>query len=301
MKKLPIGASDFKKLRTENKYFADKSLFIKEIIEEDAEIVLLPRPRRFGKTLNLTMLRYFLEKTDKPEETKKLFSGLAIEKEGIFEEHICRYPVIYLTFKDIKASNFEHSLKSIKRLIAREYRRHSYLLTSEQLEDFDKEDFQSILSVKADISLFENSLLDLSHYLYKHYKEKPVILIDEYDTPIISAYAEGYYKETINFFKSFLGAGLKDNPNIYKGVMTGILRVAKESIFSDMNNLGVYSLLRSKFSDKFGLTEEEVFSLLQYYKEENKIKSVREWYNGYIFGGNTIYNPWSIINYAANI
>jgi hypothetical protein len=301
MKKLPIGASDFKKLRTENKYFVDKSLFIQDIIEEDSEIVLLPRPRRFGKTLNLTMLRYFLEKTDKPEETKKLFSGLAIEKEDIFEEHICRYPVIYLTFKDIKASNFEHSLKSIKRLIAREYRRHSYLLSSEQLEDFDKEDFQSILSVKADISLFENSLLDLSHYLYKHYKEKPVILIDEYDTPIISAYAEGYYKETINFFKSFLGAGLKDNPNIYKGVMTGILRVAKESIFSDMNNLGVYSFLRSKFSDKFGLTEEEVFSLLHYYKEENKIKNVREWYNGYTFGGNTIYNPWSIINYAANI
>ena len=301
MKKLPIGTSIFKDLIEDNLYFADKSLFIKEIIDEDSRVTLLPRPRRFGKTLNLTMLQSFFEKTEKKEETKKLFSGLKIEKEEVFDEHICRYPVIFLTFKDIKAANFKHSLETIKRLIADEYRRHAYLLKSEALDDFEKKDFESLATIKAENSLFTSSLRYLSQYLYKHHKEKPLILIDEYDTPIISAYTEGYYKETITFFKSFLGAGLKDNPYIFKGILTGILRVAKESIFSDMNNLAVYSFLRNKFSDKFGLTEEEVICLLKYYKEEDKIENVRQWYNGYVFGENTIYNPWSIINYAANI
>ncbi len=301
MKKLPIGTSDFKDLIEENFYFADKSLFVKEIIYEDSKVTLLPRPRRFGKTLNLTMLRYFLEKTDEKERIRRLFSGLRIEKEDVFEKHLCRYPVIFLTFKDIKSLDFEHSLKSITYLIAREYRRHSYLLESEELEDFDKEDFYKVLSVEADISLVENSLFDLSNYLCKHHKAKPIILIDEYDTPIHEAYSGKYYEKTIAFFRSFFGAGLKDNPNIYKGVLTGILRVAKESIFSDMNNLGVYSILHPKFSDKFGLTEDEVFSLLEYYDEKDKMKKVRDWYNGYIFGGNTIYNPWSLINYTGNI
>ena len=301
MKKLPIGRSDFKSLREEDYIFIDKSLFIKEIIEEDAQIILLPRPRRFGKTLNLTMLKLFLEKNDNKEETKQLFSGLKIEQETLFNEHLCRYPLIYLTFKNIKHSDFQENLESIKRLIAQEYRRHAYLLESAELDDFEKQDFKSIAALQADISMFKSGLLDLSSYLYKHHKEKPVVLIDEYDTPIHEAYIGKYYEQMIGFFRGFLGAGLKDNQYIYKGVLTGILRVAKESIFSDMNNLGVYSLLHFKFSDKFGLTEEEVFSLLKYYNEEDKINNVRVWYNGYIFGENIIYNPWSIINYAANV
>ena len=301
MKKLPIGRSDFRDLIEQNCFFIDKSLFIKEILEEDSQIVLLPRPRRFGKTLNLTMLMYFFEKTDSKEDKKCLFKGLEIEKEKIFDEHLCKYPVIYLTFKDIKSSNFEEDLEAIKLFIAKEYRRHAYLLKSEFLDDFEKEDFRNIASIKAGISLFKNSIRDLSCYLHKHHKEKPLILIDEYDTPIHEAYIGNYYEKTISFFRSFLGAGLKDNPNIYKGVLTGILRVAKESIFSDMNNLSVYSLLSEKFKDKFGLTEKEVTYLLQYYNEEDKIENVRNWYNGYVFGGNTIYNPWSIINYTANI
>ena len=262
MKKLPIGRSDFKDLIEEKFFFVDKSLFIKDIIEEASQITLLPRPRRFGKTLNLSMLRYFFEKpdekTDNKENIKQLFSGLAIEKEKIFAEHICRYPLIFLTFKEIKSGSFEEDMASVKRLIADEYRRHTYLLQSESLNDFEKEDFKNIAAIKADISLFKHSLLYLSHYLYKHHKEKPIILIDEYDTPIIASYIGSYYEKTIIFFKSFLGAGLKDNTAIYRGVLTGILRVAKESIFSDMNNLGVYSLIREEYSEHFGFVDKRI-------------------------------------------
>ena len=299
-KKLPIGTSDFKKLRKADKYFVDKSLFIKEIIDEDSEIILLPRPRRFGKTLNLTMLRYFLEKTDNKKETEQLFSGLEIEKENVFSEHICKYPVIYLTFKDIKSPNFEHSIESIKQVIADEYRKHAYLLESDELDDFEKGDINNIASATANISILERSLLYLSRYLYKHHKEKPIILIDEYDTPIISAYIEGYYKETIIFFRTFLGAGLKDNRNIYKGVLTGILRVAKESIFSDMNNLGVYSIMREEYNDHFGFTEKEVEELAYDYNIKEHLENIKKWYDGYMFGKNIIYNPWSILSFVSS-
>jgi hypothetical protein len=284
MKKLPIGTSNFKKLRKADKYFVDKSLFIKEIIEEDAEIILLPRPRRFGKTLNLTMLKLFLEKTDNKEETKQLFSGLQIEKEEVFQEHLCRYPVIYLTFKNIKLSNFEENLESIKRVIAQEYRRHAYLLESKELDDFEKRDFKSIAAIEANISMFKSTLLDLSSYLYKHHKEKPVILIDEYDTPVHEAYIGEYYEKTISFFRGFLGAGLKDNPNIYKGVLTGILRLAKESIFSDMNNLEVFSVMREEYGTYFGFTEQEVEALAKTYDMTAHFKEIKKWYDGYIFG-----------------
>jgi hypothetical protein len=318
MQKLPVGISDFKLLREADYYFVDKSLFIKEIIDDgEGKIILIPRPRRFGKTLTLSMLRYFFEKPDvkidakldakpntKPNtksdaksDIKKLFSGLLIEKEEIFKTHICKYPVIYLTFKDIKSLAFENALESIKRLIAKEFRRHSYLLKSDGLDAFEKEDFNNIASSKANISLFETSLKDLSHYIYKHHNQKPIILIDEYDTPIHTAYIENYYDEIIAFFRSFLGAGLKDNPNIFKGVLTGILRVAKESIFSGMNNLGVYSILREEYSEFFGFTEKEVVQICWDYDIKDKIEEIKKWYDGYIFGKNVIYNPWSIINF----
>ena len=305
MKKMPIGVSDFKELMENDFFFVDKSLFIKEIIEEDSKVTLLPRPRRFGKTLNLSMLRHFFEKpepqrNDEGKATKNLFSNLLISKESVFSKHLGRYPVIYLTFKDIKSLDFDDALESIKLLIAKEYRRHGHLLKSEALDDFEKEDFQNIAAVKAGISLFERSLLDLSHYLYKHHNERPVILIDEYDTPMHHAYAAGHYEKTSAFFRSFLSAGLKDNPDIFKGVLTGILRIAKESIFSDMNNLGVYSILREEYSDCFGFTEPEMEKLAGDCDASDHLENMKRWYNGYRFGRHVIYNPWSILNFVGS-
>ena len=300
MKKLPIGESDFRNIITEGYYYVDKSLFIKEVIEDDALVMLLPRPRRFGKTVNLSTLRYFLEKTEHEEETKRLFRGLAVEQDPVFQTHCGKYPVIFLTCKNVKNLEFQDALKTIKKLISTEFRRHKYLLESEELDNFEKAQFEQILSLKADMTFFEDGLKDLSEYLYKYYHQKPIILIDEYDTPIHTGFSEGYYREIVAFFRNFFGAGLKDNPYLFKGVLTGILRIAKESIFSDLNNLGVYSLLHHKFSTRFGLTEDETRKLLDDYLLSEKISCVTEWYNGYLFGKTTVYNPWSILNYVAN-
>ena len=300
MKKLPIGRSDFKDLIEEKFFFVDKSLFIKEIIKEVSQITLLPRPRRFGKTLNLSMLRYFFEKTNNKEEITKIFSGLAIEKEKIFTEHLCRYPIIYLTFKNIKKAGFEEDLEAIELLIANEFERHDYLLQSNTLSEIQKQRFNDIINMRAKRAVLENSLFDLSLYLNKHHKEKSIILIDEYDTPIIGAYLDNYYEKTVNFFRNFLGAALKNNTNIYRGVLTGILRVAKESIFSDMNNLGVYSLMREEYSDYFGFSEDEVKELASAYSIKNRFNDIKKWYDGYIFGKKTIYNPWSILNFISS-
>jgi hypothetical protein len=301
MKKLPIGTSDFKSLREDDKYFVDKSMFIKEIIEEDAEVVLLPRPRRFGKTLNLSMLHWFFEVSENKEKRKKLFSGLNIEKDAAFEEHFAKYPVICLSFKDVRNMNFESAAQKIKALIAEEFERHDYLLDSNILSRRGKKYFKDILDMEPDLAAYENGLSELSRYLHKYHKQKPILLIDEYDTPIHAAFQYGYYEESISFFKSFLGAGLKDNPDIFKGVITGILRIAKESIFSGLNNLAVYTLLSAKFSDKFGLTQPEVDRLLKDFSNEDRLENIRDWYDGYVFGENKLYNPWSIINYTANI
>jgi hypothetical protein len=248
MKKLPVGISDFKELREENKYFVDKSIFIKEIIEDEAKVILLPRPRRFGKTLNLTMLLWFFEVSENKEKIKKLFSGLDIEKECVFDEHFAKYPVIFLTFKDINETSFKEAFLSVKDLISEEFERHAYLLDSNALTDIKKREFESVIKREAADFVYRKSLKALSGYLHTHYRKKPVILIDEYDTPIHSAFFHGYYDEFISFFKGFLGGGLKDNPDMFKGIITGILRIAKESIFSGLNNLGVYTLLSDKLA-----------------------------------------------------
>ena len=301
MKLLPIGRSDFKEIIEENNYFVDKSLFIKEIINDSSKIILLPRPRRFGKTLNLTMLRHFFGKTENKEDTAKLFKNLAIEKEPEFKTHLGKYPLIFLTFKDVKAPDFNHSMETIKRLIADEFGTHRYLLESDALEQEEKENFDNILKLKAAPSAYELALKDLSQYLHKYHKEKPVILIDEYDTPIHTAFEAGYYYDTISFFKGFLGAGLKDNYSVFKGVLTGILRVSRESIFTDLNNLGVYSVLDSEYSSYFGFTEDEVITILKTYNCFDKIDDVRTWYDGYLFGNKRIYNPWSILRFTSSI
>ena len=301
MKKLPIGTSDFKELREYDKYFVDKSMLIKEVIDDEAKIVLLPRPRRFGKTLNLTMLRWFFELTEDKEKRKKLFSRLFIEKETVFEKHLANYPVIFLTFKDIKENSFDEAFLSIKDLISEEFTRHAYLRDSEFLNDFQKNEFELIMKRQADNFVYRRALKTLSGYLYKYHNKKVVVLIDEYDTPIHASFYYGYYDDCISFFRAFLGAGLKDNPDIFKGVITGILRVAKESIFSGLNNLGVYTLLNNKFANKFGLTQMEVDKLLKDFSREDEMEGIRDWYDGYIFGKTKVYNPWSIINYIANI
>jgi hypothetical protein len=297
MKKLPIGVSDFREMIEDNYYFVDKSLFIKEIIDEPAKVVLIPRPRRFGKTLNLYMLRHFLEIQDNKEERAKLFTGLAIQKEKSMKKHFCKYPVIFMTFKDIESRKFDEALNLIKEIISKEFRRHKYLLYSDVLDDFEKKQFRDILNMEGLITDYQMSLLRLSELLRRYHNEKPVILIDEYDAPIHRAYANGYYKEIVSFFRGFLGAGFKDNQDIFKGVLTGILRIAKESIFSEMNNPGIYSVLREEFGEYFGFTEEEVKRLLKMYRSEAHYQDIKEWYNGYLIGNGYFYNPWSIINF----
>jgi len=300
MKKIPIGISDFKELIETDNYFVDKSLFIKEIINEDAKVVLLPRPRRFGKTLNLSMLRYFFEKTEQEQETKGLFKGLDIEQTSEFEEHCNKYPLIFLTLKEIKDISYENAISSLNQIISKEYSRHKYLLKSTTLDEIEKQRFQRILEDKAEPVEYRTSLKELSFLLCRHFDKKAIILIDEYDTPIHTAYVNGYYNEMTSFMRAFLGDGLKDNSFLQKGVITGILRVAKESIFSDLNNLGVYTLLSTRYSDKFGFTEMEVKGFLNYLKIENHFEKIKHWYNGYLFSGHQIYNPWSILNYASS-
>jgi len=301
LKQLTIGQSDFRNIIEDDRYYIDKTLIIKEILDNSADVLLIPRPRRFGKTLNLTTLRYFFETTYPNKRIKKnnrkLFKGLKIEKEPEFKTHQGLYPVIFLSFKSIKQLNFKDTLESIKRLITEEFRRHKYLLESKYLEKEEKEDFKNIIKEKANAKIYANSLKFLSKLLYQYHKKKIILLIDEYDTPIHTAYAEKYYFEMISFMKSFLGDGLKDNNYIKKGIITGILRIAKESIFSGLNNLGVYSILKSEYSDFFGLTELETKEILRYYDLEDKYLEVSNWYNGYLFGNRVIYNPWSILNY----
>ncbi len=281
-------------------FFSDKSLFIEEIISSGAEIILLPRPRRFGKTLNLSMVRYFFEYSEGEEREKRerLFQGLAIERSVEFKKHLCKYPFIYITFKDIKERDMDTALAKIKMLISEEVDNHYGEETLQKIRPKQRSDIEKILWEEGDISLYENSLRILSELLAQRYGINPVILIDENDTPVHSARVSGYYREMIDFMRGLLSETFKDNPLLYKGVVTGILRVAKESIFSGLNNLGVYTILDKKFSDKFGFTEEEVESLLFQYGVEDSFNEANHWYKGYNFGGTIIFNPWSIINYA---
>jgi len=301
--KLPIGISDFQELREKNYYFVDKSLFIKEIIDRESKAVLLPRPRRFGKTLNITMLRWFFEiakDADAKNKRKELFAGLKIEQESVFSEHFAKYPVVYLTFKDVNSADFKIAYSKIKSLISQEFSRHDYLAKSDILNESEKKDFRDIIFREADRAVYEDSLRNLTKYLHEYHKKEPIVLIDEYDTPVHSAFQYGYFDDCISFFKGFLGAGLKDNTNIFKSVITGILRIARESIFSELNNLKVYSLLRSEYKETFGFTEKEVRTLLADHGIAEKMEDVKHWYDGYIFGGTLIYNPWSVINFVSS-
>ena len=297
-RRLPIGISSFKKLRENDYYYIDKTHFIRDIIDASAEALLLPRPRRFGKTLNLSMLRYFFEKSE--EDRSGLFDGLTIRNDKVFVKHQGRYPVIYLTFKDVKEASWDSCLKSLQAVIYEEYSRHRYLQDTQVLFSDEKTYIQKVLDGELEESDFGRALRNLSAYLFRCYNEQIIILIDEYDTPLHAGYANGYYDEVVSFMRNLLSGGLKDNEHLFRGVITGILRVAKESIFSGLNNLGVYTLLSSKFSASFGFTEPEVQDMSKDYRMDNQHKNLSYWYNGYQFGKAVIYNPWSVLNYIDN-
>lgn len=294
---LPLGESDFEEIIQGKFVFVDKSLLIEEMIE-DNKVVLITRPRRFGKTLNLSMLRYFFSQTVDDRPTKPLFDKLAIrQKTAIFEQYQGKYPVISLSFKDVKEDSFKNAYVGIFDIITELYHQHRYLLTSKKLSKEQKEVYKTILNQTATETKIKNALKNLITYLYEHNNSNVVVLIDEYDTPIQSGYLYNYYEKIVRFFRNFFGAALKDNKYVFKAVLTGILRTGKENLFSGMNNLVSYSMLKQKYSAYFGFTEQEVEDLLKKARLEKTANDVKQWYNGYKIHSETLYNPWSIASY----
>ena len=292
MKKIPIGIDDFKKIRENNYYYIDKTNFIEEIGKNVGKTLLFTRPRRFGKTLNMSMLKYFFDIKNK-EENKKLFQNLYIEKSDFFKEQGA-YPVVYISLKGIKADTWESSFFLIKSLISSIYNEFEYIrekLNESQLESFNK------IWLKKDDGEYRNALKNLTSFLHEYYKKEVILLIDEYDSPLINAYEHGYYDEAIVFFQVFYGEALKTNPYLRMGIMTGIIRVIKAGIFSDLNNLKVYSILEKEYSDFYGFTQEEVEKALKDFNIEYELPEVKAWYDGYRFGNSDVYNPWSILNF----
>ena len=292
-----IGYDSFRKLREDNRYFVDKSLFVKDVINAGA-VVLCTRPRRFGKTLNLSMVRHFYTNE---QDFRPLFKGLAIENEPEFAQFAHKYPVISVSLKSVKKDTWEPAYAHLKDTFQTLYRKNQDLLESKALTKDEKKQFEAILWGTASQNSYEKALFFLSELLYKIHQQKVVILIDEYDTPIYPAYQNGYYRQMIDFLRSMMESALKDNPYLEKGLVTGILRIVKESLFSGINNLDVFSILsHHSISNKFGFSEEEVVQMLEYYEfSEKKINDAKVWYNSYIFGEFAIYNPWSVLNFAA--
>jgi Predicted AAA-ATPase/PD-(D/E)XK nuclease superfamily len=301
-RRLPVGYSQFPALIRRQLDFVDKSLLIKEVFDNTGtQVSVITRPRRFGKTLNLSMLQCFLAAEVMSEPTQDLFNGLKIAALGDqYMQHQGRYPVIFLTLKDVRGDDYSTSYAALYHCISHLYGQHHYLSSSPHLTEEEKQSFLSILRESADSAKVSRSLLDLSTYLYKHTGVQPWILIDEYDTPIQTGYLNGYYLEIIGLMRSLLGLALKDNPSLEKSVVTGILRISKESLFSGANNIRVYSLLEKEYSEHFGFTETEVQDLLNKYQLAERSASIRDWYNGYQIGGTVIYNPWSLINCIQN-
>ncbi|MCL5436264.1 MAG: ATP-binding protein [Candidatus Dependentiae bacterium] len=298
-KYISVGIDNFEQLITGDYYFVDKSPLIKEILDSRAKVTLLPRPRRFGKTLNMSMLHCFFEKRPEQNSRRPLFHGLKIEEHPDCMEHQGKYPVIWLTFKDVKMETWLPCYEKICKVIGTEFTRH-FGVIKPILSGVELQRVEAIIAGTASQALYEDALLDLSGYLVRAYGAKVIILIDEYDAPIHAGYLKGYYQEIIGFMRGFLGAGLKGNDALNLGVMTGILRVAKESIFSGINNLEVRTLLQDAYSDKFGFLEDEVKAILTYFGLETQIAEVRYWYDGYQSGPRKVYNPWSIINLVKN-
>ena len=293
MKRIGIGLSDFKHLIEEDFYYYDKTKFIDEIIKDGAQVKLFTRPRRFGKTLNMSMLKYFFD-IKEAEENRKLFKNLYIEKTESFKEQ-GQYPVIFLSLKDLKATTWEEMQEKIVVTLSDFFSEYQYLLR--ELNENDTDKFKKVLREEANLSNLGTTLKFLTKILYEKYNKKVVVLIDEYDSPLVSAYINGYYEKAKDFFKTFYSSVLKDNSYLQMGVLTGIIRVIKAGIFSDLNNLSTYTILSDVYTDSYGLTEEEVEKSLKYYGIEQEISNVKDWYDGYKFGDSEVYNPWSILNF----
>lgn len=297
-KPLPIGVSDFKTAVT-NYYYVDKTLLIRDFLDTKPMVSLFTRPRRFGKTLNMDMLRVFFEKTS--EDTSVYFRDKQIWPCGDFyTQHQGKYPVIFLTFKDIKCLTWNETFQKLRNLIALEFMRHDELENSSALSTYDREQYHRIAGGNANEVDCQMGLQLLSLLLHKHYSKECIIIIDEYDTPIQQGHSCNFYLEIVNFMRNFFSGGLKDNPHLAFGFLTGILRVAKESIFNGMNNLKTNSILDESYSEYFGFTAQEVKDMLHYYGKENKFQEICNWYDGYRFGNTEIFNPWSVINYITD-
>ena len=291
-KAVPVGIEDFERIVREDYYYVDKTQLIEELLINRAPVTLFTRPRRFGKTLNMSMIKYFFDAKNK-EENKKLFENLKIYNSEYMSEQ-GKYPVIFISLKDLKGDTWEECLKRLKLFIFDLYAEFEYI--REKMNEWDKRKFEKVLYEKEDTD-YIMSLKFLSDSLYKYHGEKVIILIDEYDAPIINAFDKGYYNEAVNFFQTFYSSALKTNNSLKYGILTGITRIIKEGIFSGLNNLYVNTILSRDYSEYFGLLESEVVEMLDYFDMKYKIEEVREWYNGYIFGESEVYNPWSIVNY----
>ena len=296
MKKIPIGVENFKEIINNNCYYVDKTKFIEEILNDGSKIKLFTRPRRFGKTLNMSTIKHFFDIKNN-EENRKLFNNLDIEKSVYIKEQ-GQYPIIFISMKGIKDITWEEAKSSLKILISKLYSEFKYLL--DDLDEFDLPRFKKYLLADIDFANLKNALEFLTRVLYEKHKKEVILLIDEYDSPLISAYEHNYYDEAINFFKVFYGEALKTNDYLKMGIITGIIRVIKAGIFSDLNNLRVYSILDKQYSDFFGFTEKEVEKILIDFNIEYNLPEVKSWYDGYRFGDTEVYNPWSILNFVQN-
>ncbi len=311
-KTIKKGSSDFKTIIEDNGYFVDKTMLIKDFFEDSSYTLLMPRPKRFGKTLNLSMIEHFFD-IQKPDNAK-LFTEFKIANEKVFcKEHQNKYPVINISLKSIKETNWDKCLDKFRSLISKLYKEHRYILKSDKLEKDEKQIFERIISKTANEAEYKESLESLSNYLQKHFNEKIIILVDEYDAPIISAfnytkspiknYKTGnltYYENVINFMQGFLGDTFKGNKSLKKGLITGVMQVGKESIFSEWNNFRVFSITSPYFDDKFGFTQSETEKILNYFNLQHRKNDIQKWYDGYKFGNTAqIYNPWSIVNYIS--
>ena len=296
-RKILAGLSDFRKIMEANGLYVDKSDFISELMDSGSEVVAIARPRRFGKSLNMSMLSYFFN-IENREENRKLFKGLKIEKSPYFAEQ-GQYPVINMTFKNVRESNWEECLEKIRSVVADEYTKHKYLMAKDYenggLDKKDIEYFQTIIDEKSSIIKLKESLKKLSHYLNRYYGKRVVVLVDEYDTPIIEGELEGYFKEASNFMQGFLNDALKENESLHRGIITGITRLQGAGIFSGLNSADICTIFDAGYKDKFGFTEKEVKELLHEYKMADEEERVREHYNGYNFRGEVIYNPYSVV------
>ncbi len=312
-KTLKIGSSDFKTIIRDNGYFIDKTMLIKQFYDDNNYVLLLPRPKRFGKTLNLSMIEHFFD--IQKAESKKLFADFKITQEKEFcEKHQNKYPVINISLKGIKEPDWEKCFNKFVQFVSTLYENYSFLLESDKLSIYQKKRFERLILQEANYAEYKGSLETLSHYLHKHFEKEVIILVDEYDAPIISAFQYTkppiktfqsgnltYYEKVVNFMQGFLGDAYKGNNSLHKGLLTGVMRVGKESIFSEWNNFSVFGITSNYFSDSFGFTKEETEKLLTDFDISHKQEEVKKWYNGYKLGKTeNIYNPWSMVNYVAN-